>query len=46
MRKSFEEALADLLAEYRDAQPGELISAMELALYALREQHGGDVEED
>lgn len=39
MRKPIEEALADLLAEYADLPPSDLISALELQLYAMREQH-------
>lgn len=40
MEKTFEEALADLLAQYRKTPANELISALELQLYALREQEG------
>jgi hypothetical protein len=40
MRKPIEEALADLLAEYADLPPGDLISALEMQLYALKEEHG------
>ena len=36
--KSFEEALSDLLAQYRDADPEEVISALELATYGLKEE--------
>lgn len=46
MRMTFEEALGQLLAVYRDADLDELISALELQLMTLREQLGGDVEED
>ena len=35
---SFEEALQNLLSKYHDADPGEVISALELALYAAKEQ--------
>lgn len=35
--KTFDEALGDLLADYADADPDELISALEIQLYALRE---------
>lgn len=42
MEKSFEEALADLLAQYRNADPVEIIAALELQLMALREEHGED----
>lgn len=38
MRKPFEEALTDLLAEYADVDREELMSALELQLMALREQ--------
>lgn len=37
----FEEALSDLLAKYRAADPQELISALEIALYALKEAADG-----
>jgi hypothetical protein len=36
--KSFEEALAALLVQYRDTPREEVISALELQLYALREE--------
>lgn len=42
MEKSFEEALADLLAQYRDADPAEIMSALELQLISLREERGED----
>ena len=38
MRPSFEEALNDLLAAYEDADQEEVLSALELALYALKDQ--------
>lgn len=38
MDKSFEAALAALLAEYKDTPRDEVISALELQLYALREE--------
>ena len=34
MRKTFEEALGDLLAEYADDDPEKLIAALELQLMA------------
>ena len=40
MRKPFEEALAELLAEYDDEDRDEKISAMELAVMALKEEEG------
>lgn len=42
MRSSFEDALGDLLAKYSDDDPDKLISALELALMALREEHSGE----
>jgi hypothetical protein len=36
--KSFEEALGDLLTEYAGTDPDEIISALELALMAAREE--------
>lgn len=42
MEKSFEDALLDLLAQYRDADPQEIITALEVHLMALREEHGED----
>ena len=39
MRKDFTEALGDLLAQYADVDPDELISALELQLMALKEEH-------
>lgn len=42
MRMSFEEALDQLLAVYRDMSPDEIISALELKLYALREERGDE----
>ena len=38
MDKSFEAALAALLAEYKDTPRDEVISALELQVYALREE--------
>lgn len=38
--KTFEEALADLVSEYSDEPADTLISALELQIYALREEHG------
>lgn len=40
--KTFEEALSDLMAQYRSASRDDLISALELAIYALKE----DADED
>lgn len=37
MRKPFEDALGDLLSEYRDSDAEEVISALELHAMALRE---------
>lgn len=37
MEKPFEEALADLLAQYRNTDTVEIIAALELQLMALRE---------
>lgn len=45
MEKPFEEALGDLLAQYHKTPIGELISALELQLEALREQEE-DQDED
>lgn len=42
MRKPFEEALADLLAEYADEDIDELISALELQTMALKEQESSN----
>ncbi len=42
MRKTFEEALGDLLAEYKDAGPDEIMSALELQLMAFREENTED----
>lgn len=38
MDKSFEAALAALLAEYKDTPRDEVLSALELQVYALREE--------
>lgn len=38
MRKTFEEALGDLLEEYDEADRDEKISALELAVIALKEE--------
>jgi hypothetical protein len=40
--KSFDEKLSDLIAAHRDTPAAEIISALELQLYALREQEGDD----
>lgn len=37
MDKTFEEALGELLAEYHETDPDELISAMELQIIAVTE---------
>ena len=37
--KSFEDALADLMDQYADEDPDEMISVLELALMAAKEQH-------
>ena len=40
--KPFEDALDELLLEYGDADPDEVISALELAIMKLKEQHDDD----
>ena len=45
MGKTFEDALGDLLADHADDDPEELISALELALMALKEEHSGRSDE-
>lgn len=40
MNKTFDELLADFLAEHKDVPLSEQISALELQLYALKEQEG------
>ena len=42
MRKTFEDALLDLLAEYADDDPDEITSALELQLMARREQEDAE----
>lgn len=42
MRKTFEEALNDLLNEYSDEDREEVVSALELALMAQKEQLASD----
>lgn len=38
MRPTFEDALGDLLTKYADVPAEEVMSALELALYALKDQ--------
>lgn len=42
MKKTFEDALGDLLAEYAGEDRDTLISAMELQIMALREEEPED----
>ena len=38
--KTFDEALADLVSEYSDEPADTLISALELQIYAIKEERG------
>lgn len=46
MKKTFEDALGDLLAEYLKADIDTLISAMELQIMALKEQREEQEDEE
>jgi hypothetical protein len=46
MRKTFEEALGDLLAEYADITHEERISALELAIMAAREEESAEADDE
>ena len=37
---TFEDALGDLLAHYTAADPEQVMTALECALYAMKEEHG------
>lgn len=37
---TFEDALGELLAQYKDADPEHVMTALECALYAMKEEHG------
>lgn len=43
-KKDFSDALGDLLSEYAGYDRDELISAMELQIYALKEEGNGEEE--
>ena len=44
--ETFAEALSDLIAQYRDVPLSELLSELELRVYALREEVAGEEGED